>query len=59
MNWLLSPVIPNRQWPEIKFGEKRAITLDEQQCRLQESNRLPGLLSFNFIFALAVGNQIF
>lgn len=26
MNWLPWPIIPKRQWPEIKFRDKRAIT---------------------------------
>jgi integrase len=29
MNWLPWPVIPKRQWPAIRFKEKRAITLEE------------------------------
>ncbi|NJM54855.1 MAG: hypothetical protein HC841_02015 [Verrucomicrobiae bacterium] len=29
MNWLLAPVIPNRQWPKVEFKPKRAITADE------------------------------
>jgi integrase len=31
MNWLLAPIIPKRQWPTVRFGEKRAIMLDEHQ----------------------------
>jgi hypothetical protein len=31
MNWLPWPIIPKRQWPEIKFKEKRAITWEEHQ----------------------------
>ena len=31
MNWLLWPLIPKRQWPAVKFKDKRAITLDEHQ----------------------------
>ena len=27
--WLQSPLIPNRQWPPVKYGAKRAITLEE------------------------------
>jgi integrase len=39
MNWLPWPIIPKRQWPEIKFKEKRAITLEEHQRILNgESN---------------------
>src|SRR4051812_15483369 len=29
MNWLAWPLIPKRQWPSVRFKEKRAITLDE------------------------------
>lgn len=31
MEWLLKSVIPRLQWPKIKHGEKRAITLEEHQ----------------------------
>jgi integrase len=31
MNWLLAPIIPRRKWPVIRFGQKRAITLEEHQ----------------------------
>jgi hypothetical protein len=31
MNWLLAPIIPRRQWPAVRFGQKRAITLEEHQ----------------------------
>ena len=31
MNWLLAPIIPRKQWPKIKFKEKRAVTLEEHQ----------------------------
>lgn len=31
MNWLLSPVIPKRQWPAVSFRAKRAITLEEHE----------------------------
>lgn len=31
MNWLPYPLIPKRQWPAVKFKEKRAVTLDEHQ----------------------------
>ena len=29
MNWLLAPLIAKRQWPSVRFKEKRAITLEE------------------------------
>jgi len=31
MNWLPTPVIPRRQWPEVVLKEKRAITRDEHE----------------------------
>jgi integrase len=32
MNWLPWPIIPKRQWPAVRHGEKRAITLDEHRA---------------------------
>ena len=31
MNWLPWPLIPKRQWPAVRFKDKRAITLEEHQ----------------------------
>src|SRR5450432_590210 len=31
MNWLPWPLIPKRQWPLVKFKDKRAITFEEHQ----------------------------
>ncbi len=31
MGWLAWPLIPKRQWPAVKFKEKRAITLEEHR----------------------------
>ncbi|HWY31514.1 MAG TPA: hypothetical protein VNX46_12200, partial [Candidatus Acidoferrum sp.] len=31
MNWLPWPLVPKRQWPEVRFKEKRAITLEEHR----------------------------
>jgi integrase len=31
MNWLPWPLIPKRQWPAVKFKEKRGITFEEHQ----------------------------
>ena len=36
MNWLPWPVLAKKQWPGIRFGEKRAITSDEHR-RIVES----------------------
>lgn len=32
MGWLPWPVIPKKQWPPVRFGDKRAITLQEHQA---------------------------
>lgn len=32
MNWLPVPVIPKRMWPDFRFRDKRAITLDEHKA---------------------------
>jgi integrase len=39
-NWLLAPILPRRPWPKIKFGEKRAITLEEHQKVLASERNL-------------------
>jgi integrase len=31
INWLPWPLVPKRQWPAVRFKEKRAITLEEHQ----------------------------
>ena len=31
MNWLPWPILPPKQWPEVHYKEKRAITLEEHQ----------------------------
>ncbi|HTX20774.1 MAG TPA: hypothetical protein VMD27_02775 [Candidatus Aquilonibacter sp.] len=31
MNWLPWPLVPKRQWPQVKFKEKRAITREEHE----------------------------
>ncbi|MCI0536145.1 MAG: tyrosine-type recombinase/integrase [Verrucomicrobiales bacterium] len=35
MNWLPWPIIPRRLWPEIKFKDKRAITLAEHRLIIE------------------------
>jgi integrase len=32
MNWLPVPVIPKRQWPDVRHKEKRAVTLEEHRA---------------------------
>ena len=31
MNWLPWPILPKKQWPRVRFKDKRAITLEEHQ----------------------------
>jgi integrase len=31
MNWLPWPVLPKKQWPQVRFKDKRAITIEEHQ----------------------------
>jgi integrase len=40
MSWLPVPIIPPRQWPNVRFKEKRAITLDEHR-RIMEREANP------------------
>lgn len=40
MDWLPKAIMPKSQWPEIRYGEKRAITLEEhRKIVLVEQNR--------------------
>lgn len=45
MGWLPWPVISQRQWPRIRYGIKRAITLEEHQ-RVVERERNPEYKAF-------------
>lgn len=40
MNWLPRSIIPKRQWPAVRFKEKRAIKWDEH-CRIVEREHNP------------------
>src|ERR1039457_2508101 len=31
MNWLPWPILPKRQWPQVRYKDKRAITIEEHQ----------------------------
>lgn len=35
MGWLPWPILPKKQWPEIRFGEKRAIACEEHELIVQ------------------------
>jgi integrase len=40
MNWLPASIIPKRQWPKVKFKEKRAITPDEHSRIIEREPNL-------------------
>ncbi len=39
MHWLPWPVLPRRNWPPIRYGQKRAITLAEHQKIIQRETK--------------------
>jgi len=45
MNWLPWPVIPRKQWPPVRYGEKRAITWAEH-CRIVDREKNPERRAF-------------
>lgn len=45
MQWLLAPIIPRRQWPQIHFRVRRAITLEEHQ-KILAAERSPEWQAF-------------
>ncbi len=45
MNWLAWPLLPKRQWPAVRFREKRAVTWEEH-CRIVERERNPERKAF-------------
>jgi integrase len=45
MNWLPWPLIPKRQWPAVRFKDKRAITWEEH-CRIVEREQNPERKAF-------------
>jgi integrase len=45
MNWLPWPVLARKQWPAVRFGEKRAITLEEH-TRIVRGERNPERRAF-------------
>jgi len=51
MGWLPWPVLPKKQWPQIRYGPKRAITEEEHQ-QIIERERNPERRSF---YELMVG----
>jgi integrase len=45
MNWLPWPLVPKRQWPAVRFKDKRAITLEEH-LRIVEREQNPERKAF-------------
>ena len=45
MSWLPWPLIPKRQWPAVRFKEKRAIT-SEEHCRIVAREQNPERKAF-------------
>ncbi|HEY3854413.1 MAG TPA: hypothetical protein VGO67_08485 [Verrucomicrobiae bacterium] len=45
MNWLAWPLVPKRQWPAVRFGDKRAITWEEH-CKIIEREKNPERKAF-------------
>jgi integrase len=45
MNWLPWPLIPKRQWPAVRFKDKRAITFEEH-CQIVEREKNPERKAF-------------
>src|SRR6266496_1632847 len=45
MNWLPWPLVPKRQWPVVRFKDKRAITWEEH-CRIVAREQNPERKAF-------------
>lgn len=45
MSWLAWPLVPKRQWPAVRYKDKRAITWDEH-CRIIEREKNPERRAF-------------
>lgn len=41
MGWLLSPVLPKKAWPKVKYGEKTGITSNEHQRLISDAKDDP------------------
>jgi len=45
MNWLAWPLVPKRQWPAVRYKDKRAITWEEH-CKIIEREKNPERKAF-------------
>ena len=56
MGWLPWPVLPKKQWPQVEYGAKRAITWEEHR-RIVEREQNPERRSFYELCWLLGGSQ--
>jgi hypothetical protein len=56
MNWLPWPIIPQRQWPKIKYGPKRAITREEHLRIIEREKNVESRAFFEMCWYLG-GSQ--
>jgi len=56
MDWIPKAIVPKRRWPAIRFGDKRAITLDEH-TRIIERERNEELKAFYSLLWHLGGSQ--
>jgi integrase len=55
MNWLPATVIPRRQWPVIRFKEKRAITFEEHEKILSAETNTERKVFYQLCWHLGAG----
>jgi hypothetical protein len=56
MHWLPWPILPKKQWPAIRFKEKRAVTLEEH-AKIIERERNPEMNAFYQLLWCLGGSQ--
>ncbi|MDB6125132.1 MAG: Phage integrase family protein [Pedosphaera sp.] len=57
MNWLPCPVLPRRQWPPVRFKEKRAITSEEHQKIVQREQNLERRAFYEMLWYLGASQS--
>lgn len=57
MNWLPWPLIPKRQWPTVRFKEKRAITWDEHSKIVARENNQERRLFYQLVWYLGASQS--